>query len=182
MDPAGRAHIVWDDTSPPATAADVVSYCRLARGASACGVGAIFAGSPFGIFGRPHVFSYPTDQVSVFYQRCCGGGTVDGTREVYSFNGGASFGAETRISDTVTYSASEAAINPSGGPSFSLLSELNTAATVQNADIAGVETAEAVLGTSGTNQGAIAIQQPSGRPVVVYQNQPPPTGASYGAS
>ena len=172
VDSAGRAHIVWDDTSPPATSADVVSYCRLARGASACGVGAIFAGSPFGIFGRPHVFSYAPDQVSVFYQRCCGG--TEGTREVYSPNGGANFGTDTRISDTVTYNASEAAINPSGGPSFSLLSELSTQAIVQNADISGVETAEALLGSAGTNQGAIAIQQPSGRPVVVYQNQTTP--------
>lgn len=170
VDSAGRAHIVWNDTSPPPTAADVVYYCRLARGASSCGAGSIFGASPFGIFGRPHVFSYAPDQVSVFYQRCCGVGS--GTREVYSNTAGASFLAEDRLSDTETYSASEAAMDPSVS-AFGVLSELNTAATVQWADITGVETAEAILGSAGTNQGAIAIQA-SGRPVVVYQNQTSP--------
>ena len=118
--------------------------------------------------------SSPTPQIRCRSSTSAAAAPGEGTREVYSNSGGTSFGVDDQISDTVAYSASEAAINPAGGnPSFSLLSELNTAATVQNADIVGLETAEAVLGSAGTNQGAIAVQS-GGRPVVVYQNQTSP--------
>jgi hypothetical protein len=170
VDPAGRAHIVWDDATPVLPAADLVRYCQLPRGASACGNAEAFSGSPAGIFGRPHVFTTNPAQVSVFYQRCCS--TGEGTREVYSTNDGVDFAAETQIGDAVAYSASEAVVSPTF--SYSLLSELSSAATVQYANFAPpVATTEAVLGSAGTNQGAIALQA-GGRPVVVYQNQTSP--------
>jgi len=92
VDPVGCAHIVWNDTSFPAP--DVVKYCQLPRGGNACGNAETLT-QPHGIFERPHVFSYPTNQVSVFCQRCCG--PNEGTRDVYSANSGIDFSGELNI-------------------------------------------------------------------------------------
>ena len=170
VDPVGRAHIVWNDTTLPAP--DVVKYCQLPRGGSACGNAETFTSSPNGIFGRPHVFSYPTTNVSVFYQRCCG--PNEGTRDVYSANSGIDFSGELNIGNGPGFTADEAVYSPATF-SYSLLSEVITGgARVQNGDISlPLASTSALLGSVSSNEGAIALQANS-RPVVVYQLQTSP--------
>ncbi len=74
---------------------------------------------------------------------------------------------DDQISDTVDLQRQRGRHQPRGRPL--LLAALRAEHRGDRAErrhCSGVENAEAVLGSAGTNQGAIAIQQPSGRPVV----------------
>lgn len=170
MDATGRAHIVWDDRTP---APHVVSYCQLPRGGSACENRETFSSSPSNIFGRPHVFAYLPSDVSVVYQRCCGGPN-EGVREAYSPDGGLNFNSELRLGDGIGYSADEAVFGAPGISASVLAEVITSGAAVQNADISPpVASGSADLGSAASSETAIALQA-DGRPVVVYQLQTSP--------
>jgi len=171
VDETGRGHFAWEDNSP---APELVRYCQLPRGGAACENAEAFGGSPGNVTGRAHVFLPAPGQVSVFYQRCCGEPT-EGTYLTQSMDGGLAFGGPLLIGDPgVGVNADEAVYGP--GNSVSLLAEVITAGTtVQNSNFTAPpeNTAQAVLGTSSSGEGAIGLEA-DGSPVIVYQLQTSP--------
>lgn len=107
VDASGTAHITWSQDGTP----DLLRYCRVPRGASAC-TGALTITPPLGdTFARPYVFLPSPGTVLLLTNRCCTSGD-DPTLLYTSTDGGASFGAPVQIG-TIAPSG-DAILGPAG--------------------------------------------------------------------
>jgi hypothetical protein len=98
VDRDGITHLVWNETNPGTNTADVLHYCQIPRGATACTNGKAFvppAPDPaLNVdFDGPHVMVTPFGEVILLTHRCCSPvlGQSDSNVVYVSDDGGANF-------------------------------------------------------------------------------------------
>jgi hypothetical protein len=95
VDPAGTAHVVWNEYNGAANTPDPIHYCRIPRGTTACSVEKVL-NAPLDSTGRnTYVFVPSAGRVIIESYRCCGDG--EGNYLFESTDGGDTFGAARRI-------------------------------------------------------------------------------------
>lgn len=169
VDASGTGHVAWKESV--SSGADLVQYCRLPRGATACTDRKTFTLPQEG-FGRPRVV-IGASGITILQYRCCGDGS-DGTWGVVSTDGGATFGAPFKLG--LGEPSGDAAAGP-GDFSVSYVSSVVTAGTLfLNAPLDGsaAATAPANFDQSGgaANKaffGSIGFVAPT-IPIVAYSD------------
>jgi hypothetical protein len=95
VDGAGTAHVVWSENTGGADAPDLIHYCRVPRGATACSP-AETLNAPLNSTGRTtYVFVPEAGHVIIESYRCCG--DSEGNYLLESTDGGDTFAAARRI-------------------------------------------------------------------------------------
>ena len=143
VDENGDAHFSWNEESPGLTP-DVLHYCKVPKGGSACALERTFAPQPPNHHGPTHVLTRESGEVVVLTHRCCNPDATQVTYALRSLDGGTTFAQPVEIGNVEP--GGDAAFGP-GQFTISLVSDTVTRGLLYQAARADGprETAEARL-------------------------------------